>query len=191
MAKELEIEYKNMLTKEEYLHLLESFSVNEKQIKTQVNHYFDTKDFKLKSKLCALRIREKSGVYECTLKTPAPEGNYEITDALTAKQAENMLGGYSFEAAEVKAALDEFGIDAKELELFGSLTTHRAEFPYADGLLVLDHSEYGRAEDYELEFEVQNAGLGRKQFMDFLKKHDIPVRPADKKIARFMKSLRQ
>lgn len=190
MTKELEIEYKNMLDQNEYNRLLDVFEVKAEEIKTQTNHYFDTKDFSLKAKHCALRIRVKNGDYECTLKTPAPEGNYEITDSLTPLQAEKMLDGHSFEALEVKAALKELAIDEKDLERFGTLTTHRIEFPYKDGLLVIDHSEYGQAEDYELEFEVQNAELGHKQFLDFLEKQEIPVRPADKKIARFMKSIK-
>ena len=189
MTKELEIEYKNMLTKEEYLRLLKSFTITEEKIKTQVNHYFDTEDFKLKGKQCALRIREKNGQYECTLKTPAPEGNFEITDLLEASQAEKMINGGSFQTVEVETALKELGIASQELKLFGSLTTHRTEFPYKDGLLVLDHSEYGQTDDYEVEFEVQNAKLGQKQFLAFLKKHQIPQRPADKKIARFMEAV--
>lgn len=190
MTKELEIEYKNMLDQKEYSRLLEAFEVKAEEIKTQTNHYFDTKDFNLKAKHCALRIRVKDGDYECTLKTPAPEGNYETTDPLTALDAQKILDGSSFDAPEVKASLKGLGVDEKDLELFGSLVTHRIEFPYKDGLLVIDHSEYGQAEDYELEFEVQNAALGREQFSEFLDKHEIPVRPADKKIARFMNSIK-
>src|SRR5690606_29272826 len=97
-----------------------------------------------------------------------------------------MLDGHSFEALEVKAALKELAIDEKDLERFGTLTTHRIEFPYKYGLLVIDHSEYSQAEYYELVFEVQNAELGHKQFLDFLEKQEIPVHPADKIIVRFM-----
>ncbi|MCJ1907037.1 CYTH domain-containing protein [Planococcus ruber] len=189
MTKELEIEYKNMLDQQEYSRLLKTFDVKAEEIQTQTNHYFDTKGFDLKAKRCALRIRVKDENFECTLKTPAPEGNFEITDSLTAEQAQNMLEGVSFHAPEISAALDELGVGEKDLERFGSLTTHRIEFSYKDGLLVIDHSEYGESEDYEVEFEVQNAERGRKQFLEFLKEQDIPLRPADKKIARFMKSI--
>ena len=78
MTKELEIEFKNMLTKEEYMRLLKDFSAFHNWPKTQHNHYFDTPDFQLKHKLGALRIRNKQGRFECTLKIPAPVGHKDF-----------------------------------------------------------------------------------------------------------------
>ena len=49
MSETIEIEFKNMLTKEEYEILLKKFKVEEKQIISQKNHYFDTPDFELKN----------------------------------------------------------------------------------------------------------------------------------------------
>ena len=188
MTKELEIEFKNMLTKEEYMRLLKDFSAFHSGPKTQHNHYFDTHDFQLKKKLGALRIRNKQGRFECTLKIPAPVGHYEITDKLTREQARRMLELKTFEAPEVSLALQELEIPLAQLESIGTLTTHRAEFEYLEGLLVIDHSEYNGHEDFELEFEVADAENGQKRFLDFLQQQDIPQRPADKKIARFMNS---
>src|SRR5690606_41963739 len=102
MTKELEIEDKNMLEQNEYNRLLEAFEVKAEEIKTQTNHYFDTKDFSLKAKRCALRIRVKNEDYECTLKTPALEGNYEITDSLTSMNADTMLYVHSLASMVVK-----------------------------------------------------------------------------------------
>lgn len=188
MTKELEIEFKNMLTKEEYMRLLKDFSAFHSGPQTQHNHYFDTADFQLKKKLGALRIRHKQGRFECTLKIPAPIGHYEITDKLTREQARRMLELKTFEAPEVSLALQELEIPLTELETIGTLTTHRVEFDFLEGLLVIDHSEYNGLEDFELEFEVAEAETGQKRFLDFLQQQEIPERPADKKIVRFMNS---
>ena len=188
MTKELEIEFKNMLTKKEYRRLSEDFAAFHNGPVTQHNHYFDTVDFQLKEQLSALRIRNKSGRFECTLKVPAAVGHYEITDKLTKEQARRMLEMEAFEAAEVSAALQELNIPSTALKPIGTLTTHRVEFEYLEGLLVIDHSEYNGREDFELEFEVADAESGQERFLNFLKQQEIPNRPAKKKIVRFMDS---
>lgn len=186
MSKELEIEFKNMLEKDEYEKLAAHYKFSAADVKTQTNYYFDTATFQLKSLKCALRIRKKHDGYECTLKTPAAHGNYEITDSLTKGQAEAMIERHSFEAPEVRVALEELSVSPEELKMIGALTTHRLERKTPEGLLVLDHSEYAGIEDYEIEFEVPEAAAGEKHFNALLKSHGIPVRHADKKIARFM-----
>lgn len=188
MTKELEIEFKNMLTKKEYSRLLQDFADFHNGPITQHNHYFDTANFRLKEQHSALRIRNKSGRFECTLKTPAPVGHYEITDKLTKEQARRMLELETFEATEVSDALQKLDVAIADLKTIGTLTTHRVEFDYLEGLLVIDHSEYNGQEDFELEFEVTDAITGKKRFMDFLQQQKIPERPANKKIARFMDS---
>ena len=188
MSKELEIEFKNMLAWEEYEQLLKHFGFAAADAKTQENYYFDTSDFALKASQCALRVRKKHNGYECTLKTPAPEGNYETTDLLDQQQAQDLIEGISFQASEVREALQKLQLEPAQLKLIGKLTTHRIEFNFESGLLVLDHSEYRDTEDYELEFEVTDAQIGQQQFSEFLQQQQIPLRPADKKIARFMKT---
>ncbi len=188
MTKELEIEFKNMLTKEEYNRLLEDFTHFHNGPITQHNHYFDTADFQLKKHHSALRIRQKNGRFECTLKIPAPVGYYEITDSLTEEQANAMLELDFFEADEVAVALETLNVSITKLKSIGTLTTHRVEFDYLDGLLVLDHSEYNDREDFEMEFEVSDAERGHEQFLNLLKEKKIPQRPTNKKIERFMNS---
>ncbi|MEK6267996.1 MAG: CYTH domain-containing protein [Planococcus sp. (in: firmicutes)] len=188
MTKELEIEFKNMLTLKEYSRLLEDFADFHNGPVTQHNHYFDTADFQLKKQLSALRIRNKNERFECTLKIPAPVGHYEITDQLTGEQAQRMLALTRFDAPEVKDALQTLDVSPAQLNHIGTLTTHRVEFDFLGGLLVIDHSEYNGQEDYELEFEVSNEEVGSHKFSNFLKEQEIPERPANKKIARFMHS---
>ncbi|QMT16481.1 CYTH domain-containing protein [Planococcus maritimus] len=185
MTKELEIEFKNMLTKEEYNLLLAE--LQEVPI-SQTNHYFDTPDYQLRDQKAALRLRSIGNRFECTLKTPAASGNYETTDVLSEEQASAILDHKQFDTPEVAAELERLGVSRSDLSLIGSLTTHRVEVEYKGGLLVLDHSEYLGLEDYELEYEVTDEAAGKHSFMALLEEKQIPVRPSDKKIARFMQA---
>ena len=186
MSKELEIEFKNLLTKDEFTKLTRHFGYSAEDAVTQVNHYFDTTDFQLRAQRSALRIRQKGEQYECTLKTPAEHGYFEITDQLEPSQAEAIFENRSFPAPEVAEVLEEIGLKPDKLELLGALTTHRIEFPYESGLLVLDHSEYLGKEDFEIEYEVNDFEEGKKRFLAFLSDFGIPSRQTEKKIARFM-----
>ena len=48
MDQHIEIEYKNLLTKQDFERLQQFFKIESNQFFTQQNHYFDTKDFRLK-----------------------------------------------------------------------------------------------------------------------------------------------
>lgn len=70
MTQQIEIEFKNNLTKTEYTNLLKNLNLSENDCYTQENHYYDTTDWKLKNKHSALRIRLFTSSAELTLKTP-------------------------------------------------------------------------------------------------------------------------
>lgn len=185
MSQNIEIEFKNMLTSEEFLQLKLHFNIDQNKFKKQVNHYFDTPSFSLKSLNSALRIREKGTLFEMTLKQPAKQGLLETNQLLSAEQAENMLNSGKIVDGEVKDIITKMVEDADTLQYFGSLTTNRAEFNYKDGLLVLDHSDYLNTEDYEIEYEVPDEAEGFKVFSELLSELKIPVRSTDNKIKRF------
>ena len=63
MSTNLEIEFKNMLDESEYQELLKCFSIQEEQIWTQKNVYFDTHSFDLKKNQAARRVRIKNNTY--------------------------------------------------------------------------------------------------------------------------------
>ena len=67
MSQNIEIEFKNMLTEDEFHKFLTHFQITSTDFFKQENHYFDTKDFALKEHGCALRIREKKDRFEMTL----------------------------------------------------------------------------------------------------------------------------
>lgn len=190
MGQQLEIEFKNMLTKHEYEKLLLHFALDYDAIPMQTNHYFDTADYKLKQLLSGLRIRIAGDHIECTIKERSGENAHlETTDSLTEEAAQLMLNGGLFQAPSVLKRLEALKIDPAELAVFGSLSTKRVELDYEGGLLVLDHSFYLNCDDYEVEYETTNEQLGQTIFYNFLNVHDISIRPADKKIARFSKAL--
>lgn len=185
MSQEIEIECKNMLTTQEFEQLCSHFEIGGSDFTRQDNHYFDTPEFMLKNKGCALRIREKNNRSTLTLKQPYPDGLLETHQSLTGEQAEAAINGARLPDGEVIDLLSSMNIPVSSLKLLGTLSTKRAEFTYEDGLLVLDHSFYLDTEDYELEYESSERARGEKTFHDLLNTFGIPVRETDNKIRRF------
>lgn len=190
MTQEIEIEFKNLLTKQQYEQLLEDFHISQNAIHRQTNHYFDTPSQAIRKLQSGLRIRQIGDYYECTLKEKnAEHAHLETTDELTAAQAQQMLDGKGFYATEVAKRLDFYQIPLEQLQVFGSLTTDRVEISYKEGLLVFDHSYYLQCDDYEVEYEAKDAIIGNTIFDEFLQQYGIKKQATDKKIARFMKAL--
>lgn len=195
MAKELEIEYKNLLTKLEYQNLLEITNLTKENIHEQTNIYFDTKNGILKEKRQGLRIRLLPQKIEFTLKVPQ-KNSYtylEITDVLNAFDLDKSLEEQiDLSKSEVLNYLANENILVTDLKEIGSLTTKRAEKKLDQNtLLVLDENHYYGVTDYELEMEVLDSAIGQKTFENFLAENNIPVRPAKKKIARMFERKQQ
>ena len=72
MEKNLEIEYKMLLTEEVFHQLMNDFTGH---TYSQTNYYLTS--IELGALRYSLRIREKEGYYEMTLKTPAANGRME------------------------------------------------------------------------------------------------------------------
>jgi len=190
MSQEIEIEFKNNLTKKQYEELLTSFHIADEMILRQTNHYFDTPTWHLKNQASGLRIRETKEKIVCTLKEKTSKHTHlETTDVLTKEQAGSMLNGNAFLAPTVKEKLIQIKVPIDQLAVFGSLTTDRVEVPYMGGTLVFDHSFYLNRDDYEVEYEANDEKIGAQIFEEFLKKFNIEKQIADKKIARFMRAL--
>ncbi|WHY68377.1 CYTH domain-containing protein [Neobacillus sp. SuZ13] len=185
MTQNIEIEFKNILTKNEYEHLLKFFKVDTNQIFKQENHYFDTPNFSLKSKETALRIRKKGLNFEMTLKQPADVGLLETNQTISEAEAQLAFRFGKLPIGIIQRLIEESEIPFSTLEYFGSLITERVEFEYQKGLLVLDHSIYLDTEDYELEYEVKNYQNGEKIFIELLEQFKIPARLTENKIRRF------
>ncbi len=185
MRHELEIEFKNMLTAEEFSRLTNAFCVRDEEWDVQQNYYFDTPDFQLKQQKSALRIRFKNGSYTLTLKQPYEDGLLETHEPLTSETATALISGATSLQGDIANILQALHIDPTAIVCFGSLTTRRAERPYKNGTLVFDYSEYMNVADYEVEYEANERAEGEKTFTQLLESFHIPKRKTKNKIERF------
>lgn len=186
MSQEIEIEFKNLLTQEEFLRLIHEFVVNENDFNKQTNYYFDTEDFKLKQHKSALRVRMKKEGYTLTLKQQFEEHILETHQKLSKDIFDGLLKGKTLPDGAVSDVIkNNLGINLSQITYLGELTTFRAEFPYKDGLLVLDENHYLGKIDYEIEYESADYKVGLKNFNDLLDEKEIPNRVTESKIARF------
>ncbi|SDL97834.1 CYTH domain-containing protein [Sediminibacillus halophilus] len=189
MAQEIEIEFKNLLTKIEYDRLCEFLEVEEAGALSHTNHYFETPEFALKQHGAALRIREKNGQWQLTLKEPHPEGLLETHDTLTENEAASWINGDIIPKPQVAAQLNRLGIDFAELAYGGALTTQRIETEFKETIVVLDHSTYNGYNDYELEVEAQERQHGQQVFSELLDRLEISKKRTPNKIKRFYDSM--
>lgn len=188
MKQNIEIEFKNLLTKEQYNQLLSLFPFD-KPFK-QVNYYFETRDFQLKKFNSALRIREKEGKYTLTLKQPYEEHLLETHLTLTKAEAKACLKGEFLVNEEFSQSLVNLGVKVDDLIYFGKLITYRSVYKKQENLYVLDHSLYNGKEDFEFELEVKDAKEGKKLFLNILQKANIEITRTPNKIERFFRSLK-
>lgn len=189
MAHETEIEFKNLLYIDEYDMLCDFFGVTQENAKTLANHYFDTATLHIKDMNSGLRIRETDGAFEATLKRMVDaHTSLETNVPLSKEQAVAIFAGAAF-PDEITTQLQQADVPLAEIKAYGSLTTTRIEVDYKGGIVVLDHSVYLQHEDYEIEYEVQDATSGQQAFHALLERLHIPMRPTKKKIARFADAL--
>ncbi|MED3551573.1 CYTH domain-containing protein [Cytobacillus praedii] len=185
MSQNIEIEFKNLLTKQEFEKLVNHFKLKDTDFFTQENHYFDTPDFALKEQGSALRIRKKGEKYEITLKQPYQDALLETNESLEPLAAEKIFETGTIRNETIKGLIKKMNIDPDRIQYFGSLSTKRAEVEYENGLIVIDNSFYLNIEDFELEYEVSNRNDGQKKFSALLEQLVIPVRKTENKIKRF------
>ena len=181
MDKNKEIEFKTLITKEQYYQLLEEFNLTN-NIFAQINHYFDTENADLLQEQTVLRIRQKgNNNYKLTKKTRALVGANEMHIFLSKEKALDML---------------ENGFDARVIELpynvtkVAELTTYRASSHYKNGKIFFDRSEYYGQVDYEIEYEVDEINQGRQEFIAFLDSHGIEYKESIRKSKRAFDSKR-
>lgn len=191
MSQNIEIEFKNLLTEHEFTLLKKHLNIDDSSFIKQINHYIDTEHFALKEKGCALRIREKEGNFELTLKQPHPKGLLETNQNLSMNEARDLLEKHFLIEGPVINSLKELHIPIKNLTYFGSLTTERAEREFQGGLIVLDFSSYLNHFDFEVEYEVEDFQLGKDIFSELLGELNIPIRPTENKVRRFYNAMQR
>lgn len=191
MKQEIEIEFKNLLTKEEYEKLSSEYFNTHTDSYKQRNSYYDTNSFQLKKANCALRIRIKEQDAEITLKSPFKGYHKELNIPLTIEEAERLISAQSISLPEqVSQFLKKIThLDITHVSKVTELTTERIEKNYKDCLLVLDKSWYSDKIDYELEIESPSIEKGQAVFNSILNSHAIPKRETLNKIARAQNAL--
>ncbi|MGV3043423.1 CYTH domain-containing protein [Staphylococcus rostri] len=185
MAIEREIEFKQLLDERIYNDMKANYFPNSNPF-TQINYYIDTPDSQIMQHKMALRIRVKDDKQnEMTLKVPDKVGLTEYNHATTFMPQQDVSLPESVVPNDIADVLHQRGIDLSQLIILGSLTTHRLETTVADGLLVLDHSEYLETEDFELEFEVADYDAGYTAFTKILATYELQHQAPLNKVQRF------
>lgn len=186
MSRNLEIEVKGLLSKEEYEKILHSFLDLKPYV--QVNYYIDTKDFEIKSNKCGLRIRYKNNKYELTLKVTQEEGKLEINQNLSKNDYELFGNCGVFPSGEVKDYIEQnLHVDISKLFMFTSMETSRLDVPFEGSLISIDKSVCLGEIDYEIECESNNIEKAQKDIEKFLKNYNLKyIKFASSKLKRAM-----
>lgn len=189
MSQQIETEYKNLLTKDEYEDLLIHFNLEDTEPTHQANVYYDSEDWKLRHLGMGLRIRIYDDFAEQTLKSPIREHEMlETTDHLTKEEGQSLVeSGQLKMDGLVAVKLGDNGISLSELKQVGQLSTVRYEIPAETGTFFLDASYYQDQNDYELEFETDDPENGLQIFEQFLDSQNINRRETVQKISRALK----
>ena len=185
---EIEKEFENLLTKEQYEAIAGDYqSVFTKDV-TQTNSYYDYEGLLQQNKM-ALRIRIVEGkeTGEITLKIPQSSlVVLEYTEVLPV----DILNAYNHDKqftlpTTLQEALEDKGITIQTVNQTALLTTHRLEGALSENeWLVLDESHYNGKVDFEMEMEVRCLEFGEPVFLGILANYNIVRCQAESKIKR-------
>lgn len=173
MANAIEIEAKALVRSEDYKKLAKLFAAYPRH--TQTNYYIDSDDLTLAKNGIALRVREKKGEYELTLKTPLSEGLLEKNCVISLSQFEDFRSNGVFPKGDTSRFLTMLGFDVDRLKILISLTTERTDIEYKGGLLSLDRNSYLDTVDYEIEFEYNSLSGAEAIMKELFEQNDIPL----------------
>ena len=151
MKQHLEIEFKTMLSKEEFTKLYQSMGFNEGFL--QINSYFDTINNYFKKKRMMLRIRSINDSFIFTMKTPRDLGVLED---------EFKLDSFNINNSKIKKLLEIYDIQSADLMLVAQSKTIRHELKDDYGTWCLDLNEFASSKDFELEYELHD-GVNYKE----------------------------
>ena len=180
--REIEIEFKNLLTEDEYNNLYTSLKLEDKPQIINKNFYYDDANESLKKANSALRIRYTNNKDEMTLKIKGSKQNIPLDESFPKEPTVLPIV-----PNEIIAELENINIQIKTPILTQKIETIRYELPYKSGLLVVDKTTFlNDIVDYELEFEAKDYNIGLEDFKTLLSEFNIEERKAKPKIARAM-----
>lgn len=159
MEKNKEIEYKILVSKETFTQICQFYPKHHTY--TQVNYYLTSPQ--LAAKRYALRVREKDGTYEMTLKIPQGFAKMEHNEMISKADFESIENGVMIDN-DITRLLASQGFDLSLIKQEYSLKTIRHDIPLDYGMLSMDENFYNGHHDYEFEFEVNDEKKGALQF---------------------------
>lgn len=178
MKKNIEIEFKTLLSPEDYHRLKESF-FNDAILHDQKNRYFDTINKDLYDRRMTARIRTVNQRSLFTLKQIDPDNQvieHEIEDQKL-----------QIDDPRIMNLLETLNIPITIIEISRS-HTQRLIIVDDAGEWCLDRTDFGHRVDYELEYELINDKLdsqsGLDRFTNFLEAFDIHYQPGQSKFQR-------
>ena len=189
--REIEIEFKNLLTKDQYASLFEKYDLKNSEEIINKNFYYDDADESFKKIGAALRIRYTNKKTEMTLKVKGETQNVEINVPLDERYPKEPTV-LPILPNEIIAELERMNVKIKTPMLIQKIETLRHEIALDEGLLVLDETTFiNDIVDYELEFETKDYETGLVAFEKLLEENNIAKNPAKPKIARAVEYSKQ
>lgn len=176
----VEIEARAALNEDEYHKLMRTLSSPSLRPFRQENTYFDTEDGDLLKRRMMLRLREREGRAEITLKIPLPAGSREITEGIDDGARRLLIDGGVLPAGEIEGALGKaLPRRSLSLKVVGRLATLRLDLPYGGSLISIDEDRYGNEVDHVVEAEARSENEAEADLLAFLREHSIPYRPQE------------
>ncbi|MCR4562715.1 MAG: CYTH domain-containing protein [Bacilli bacterium] len=172
MSNAIEIEAKALINHDQYNKLIDLFP--QYMSYTQTNYYVDNDEGLMRKEGLALRIREKGGTFEMTLKTPLSEGLLEKNCTWSHNTFVSFRDHGIFPEGDIKRFLTMLDIDVTKLKIKTSLTTKRTDVPYEGGKLSIDENTYCGQIDYEVELEYNNEMDAERLLRELLEENGIP-----------------
>lgn len=166
--REIEIEFKNLLTKDQYASLFKKYDLKNSEEIINKNFYYDDADESFKKIRAALRIRYTNKKTEMTLKVKGETQNVEINVPLDERYTKEPTV-LPILPNEIIAELEQMNVKIKTPMLIQKIETLRHEVTLEEGLLVLDKTTFiNDIVDYELEFETKDYETGLVAFEKLL-----------------------
>ena len=160
----IEKEYKILVTKEQFIRILQDYP--QAEFKKQVNTYYDTDDLAIRHAHGAMRIRTIDHHFLFTLKLHTKAGVEEYEKYVETNDP------IVFKDQEIAALLKAIPV-LSELKRITELTTYRAMIFTGDAELCFDVNRYGSCEDYEIEYEYKRPHDGPNVFNKILAKVNL------------------
>ncbi len=185
----IEIEFKNSLTREQFEHLCTIFPL--KQI-IQKSTYLDTSDICLLRKRIALRIRETNQGIKLTIKHEFDNYIKEVTDEISSEEVQMIIETGKIKSKIINEYLYEQGIKDKFYKVTATFVTDRRFCDLEEGKLFLDKTIFENdSTDYELEVEYDNYEQGKVKFHKLLTKYDLERQKTEHKISRAVRNRKE